>query len=75
VAFVSQGLRLMLYWHALNHSSGTQWKCNLCARVHDLPPDFDYDIVKRRNVDRAERVELNSAVVEYIAPPEYCVCL
>ena len=54
-------------------ASGTKWKCNLCDRVIDLPADFDYDMAKRRTVERADRPELNSAVVEYIAPPEYCV--
>jgi hypothetical protein len=45
----------------------------MCNRVHDLPLDFDYDPVQQRVVDRAERVELNCATVEYEAPAEYMV--
>jgi hypothetical protein len=75
VTFLGQGLLITgrITDFTSRVPSGTKWKCNLCDRVIDLPADFDYDMVKRRTVERADRPELNSAVVEYIAPPEYCV--
>lgn len=54
--------------------AGTKWQCNMCNKVLDLPVDFDYDALKRRVVDRSERTELNSSVIEYVAPREYSVC-
>lgn len=49
-----------------------RWKCNICARLNDMPADYFYGEDGRRvpfNID--SRPELNSALVEYIAPSEY----
>ena len=49
-----------------------RWKCNICARLNDMPADYFYGEDGKRvpfNVD--SRPELNSALVEYIAPTEY----
>lgn len=54
-------------------AQGKRWRCNMCQRVHDLPADFDYDPVLRQHIERADRPELTSATVEYIAPSEYMV--
>lgn len=49
-----------------------RWKCNICARLNDMPADYFYGEDGKRvpfNID--SRPELNSALVEYIAPSEY----
>jgi len=49
-----------------------RWKCNICARLNDMPADYFYgEDGKRIPFDIAARPELNSALVEYVAPSEY----
>ena len=49
-----------------------RWKCNICARLNDMPADYFYGEDGRRvPFDISSRPELNSALVEYIAPSEY----
>ncbi|KAG5457245.1 MAG: hypothetical protein BJ554DRAFT_2793 [Olpidium bornovanus] len=50
---------------------GNSWKCNICYLVNDVPSSFDFDQTTGQPVNRWERVELNHAVFEYIAPSEY----
>ena len=38
-----------------------------------VPSAFDYDVQTQQPADRFRRMELNHAVVEYIAPTEYMV--
>ena len=54
------------------NDGGRRWKCNICARLNDMPADYFYGEDGRRiPFDIASRPELNSSIVEYIAPSEY----
>ena len=41
--------------------------------VHLVPNQFDWDIHANKKADRWQRLELNHAVVEFVAPTEYMV--
>ncbi|GMH85989.1 hypothetical protein TL16_g10401 [Triparma laevis f. inornata] len=54
--------------------NGRRWRCNICGQINDVPSAYFChldDEGKRRDLD--QRPELNSGVVEYIAPQEYMV--
>jgi len=53
---------------------GRRWRCNVCSLANDCPSDYICDLDEhgvRRDV--AERPELSSGVVEFVAPAEYMV--
>ncbi|CDK27372.1 unnamed protein product [Kuraishia capsulata CBS 1993] len=52
---------------------GKRWRCNLCNLLNDTPMGFDFNQATSTPVNRLERSELNHAVVEFVAPPEYMV--
>ncbi|KAK9467261.1 hypothetical protein V1512DRAFT_291038 [Lipomyces arxii] len=52
---------------------GRRWVCNMCNLTNDVPPAYDWDSFNQKQLDRWARPELNHAVVEFIAPPEYMV--
>lgn len=52
---------------------GHRWRCNMCNLTNDVPQAFDWDQAAQKNLDRWQRPELNSSVVEFIAPQEYMV--
>ncbi|KAK9362105.1 hypothetical protein V1504DRAFT_490679 [Lipomyces starkeyi] len=52
---------------------GHRWRCNMCNLTNDVPTAFDWDSHNQKQVDRWSRAELNHAVVEFVAPPEYMV--
>lgn len=45
---------------------GRRWRCNFCQLANDFPAGFDGP-----GVDKFDRPELNSPIVEFLAPPEY----
>lgn len=51
-----------------------RYSCNVCAMVNEVPVEYfcTLDAAGRR-IDQAERPELCSGSVEYIAPAEYMV--
>lgn len=53
---------------------GRRYSCNVCAMVNEVPVEYfcTLDAAGRR-IDQAERPELCSGSVEYIAPAEYMV--
>lgn len=51
--------------------NGRRWRCNFCNLLNDVPLAFDYDEILGQAKNRLDRVELNNAVVEFIAPKEY----
>ncbi|SCZ98643.1 BZ3500_MvSof-1268-A1-R1_Chr3-1g05521 [Microbotryum saponariae] len=52
---------------------GQRWKCCMCNLSNEVPQLFDWDQEKNAPADRYARAELNSSVVEFIAPTEYMV--
>lgn len=53
--------------------NGHRWRCNMCNLTNDVPQAFDWDATAGKSLDRWTRAELNSSVVEFIAPQEYMV--
>lgn len=53
---------------------GQRWKCCMCNLSNEVPQLFDWDQDKNQPADRYARHELNSSVVEFVAPTEYMVC-
>lgn len=51
--------------------NGRRWRCNFCNLLNDIPSAFDYDEISGQVRNKFDRVELNHAVVEFIAPKEY----
>lgn len=54
--------------------SGRRWRCNVCGKLNEVPPDYFSDLDgegKRR--DRMERPELHLGTVEFVAAAEYMV--
>ena len=45
----------------------------MCNLTNDVPQAFDWDATTQKSLDRWQRPELNSSVVEFIAPQEYMV--
>lgn len=45
----------------------------MCNLSNEVPQLFDWDQEKGQPADRYQRAELNSAVVEFVAPTEYMV--
>jgi protein transport protein SEC24 len=41
-----------------------RWKCNVCFRTNELPPDYD---------EPHDRPEINNSIIEFIAGTEYMV--
>ncbi|GAA5980233.1 hypothetical protein JCM5350_000881 [Sporobolomyces pararoseus] len=52
---------------------GQRWKCCMCNLSNEVPQMFDWDQEKNQPADRYARHELNSSVVEFVAPTEYMV--
>ncbi|KAJ2851725.1 COPII subunit [Coemansia brasiliensis] len=52
---------------------GRRWVCNLCGLRNDVPLSMDYDKETQMQLDRWQRADLRSTVVEYVAPVEYMV--
>lgn len=52
---------------------GQRWKCCMCNLSNEVPQMFDWDQDKNQPADRYARHELNSSVVEFVAPTEYMV--
>ncbi|TNY17113.1 Sec23/Sec24 trunk domain-containing protein [Rhodotorula diobovata] len=52
---------------------GQRWKCCMCNLSNEVPQLFDWDQEKNKPADRYARHELNSSVVEFVAPTEYMV--
>lgn len=52
---------------------GNRWKCCMCNITNEVPQLFDWDQETNQPADRWQRPELNSSVVEFIAPREYMV--
>lgn len=51
--------------------NGRRWRCNFCNLLNDIPSLFEYDEISGTVKNKFDRVELNNAVVEFIAPKEY----
>jgi protein transport protein SEC24 len=53
---------------------GRRWRCNICQLLNDIPPEYysPLDANGKRH-DIAERVELCSGSVEFVAPSEYMI--
>jgi len=55
-------------------TNGRRWVCNLCGFASETPNAYYCNLDEQGNrMDRAERPELCSGTVEYIAPGEYMV--
>ncbi|GAA5986774.1 hypothetical protein JCM11641_004786 [Rhodosporidiobolus odoratus] len=52
---------------------GQRWKCCMCNLSNEVPQSLDWDHETNQPLDRYARHELNSSVVEFIAPTEYMV--
>ncbi|GAA6015411.1 hypothetical protein JCM10207_008977, partial [Rhodosporidiobolus poonsookiae] len=52
---------------------GQRWKCCMCNLSNEVPQMFDWDQEKNQPADRYARHELNSSIVEFVAPTEYMV--
>lgn len=52
---------------------GQRWKCCMCGITNEVPQLFDWDAATNQPADRWKRPELNSGVVEFVAPREYMV--
>ncbi|GAA5867201.1 hypothetical protein JCM8547_003117 [Rhodosporidiobolus lusitaniae] len=52
---------------------GQRWKCCMCNLSNEVPQGFDWDSERNEPADRYARHELNSSVVEFVAPTEYMV--
>lgn len=53
--------------------NGSRWKCPMCLISNEVPQLFDWDQETNQPADRWKRPELNSGVVEFVAPREYMV--
>ncbi|KAK6205412.1 protein transport protein SEC24 [Scheffersomyces amazonensis] len=53
--------------------NGRRWRCNFCNLLNDIPSNFEYDEISGQVKNKFDRVELNHAVVEFLAPKEYMV--
>ncbi|KAG4304754.1 hypothetical protein PORY_001807 [Pneumocystis oryctolagi] len=51
---------------------GHRWKCNLCSMSNDVPSAFIWN-QQNKQMDQWRRLELNHAVVDFLAPSEYMV--
>jgi protein transport protein SEC24 len=51
--------------------NGRRWRCNFCNLLNDIPSSFEYDEYTGTAKNKFDRVELNNAVVEFVAPKEY----
>ncbi|KAJ6472179.1 hypothetical protein C8R47DRAFT_1200020 [Mycena vitilis] len=47
------------------------WRCALCGLPNDVPHLFEWNSIVQQPKDRYARVELNYAVVDFAAGPEY----
>lgn len=47
------------------------WKCNFCHKLNEVPPHFAGPVENGRRLDRHERLELNHALVEFVATNQY----
>jgi hypothetical protein len=45
----------------------------MCNLSNEVPQLFDWDQEKNQPADRYQRAELNSSIVEFVAPTEYMV--
>ncbi|GAA5916720.1 hypothetical protein JCM6882_005786 [Rhodosporidiobolus microsporus] len=52
---------------------GQRWKCCMCNLSNEVPQLFDWNQETNQPADRYARHELNSSVVEFVAPTEYMV--
>ena len=52
---------------------GSRWKCVMCNVSNEVPALFDWDETAKQPADRWKRLELNHAVVDFVAPTEYMV--
>ncbi|GAA6027153.1 hypothetical protein JCM8097_002435 [Rhodosporidiobolus ruineniae] len=52
---------------------GQRWKCCMCNLSNEVPQMFDWNQETNQPADRYARHELNSSVVEFVAPTEYMV--
>ncbi|KAK4053239.1 COPII subunit [Microbotryomycetes sp. JL221] len=52
---------------------GQRWKCCMCNLSNEVPQMFDWDQERNQPADRYQRSELNSSIVEFVAPTEYMV--
>lgn len=52
---------------------GNRWKCTMCNLSNEVPQLFDWNQETNQPADRWQRAELNSSVVEFVAPTEYMV--
>ena len=53
---------------------GSRWRCNICYLANEFPPNYDFDPVTQKNVDRHDHVELKNFVYDFTnAPIEYTV--
>ncbi|CAA6666223.1 unnamed protein product [Spirodela intermedia] len=54
--------------------SGRKWRCNLCALLNDVPPEYFCTLdVSGRRCDLDQRPELTKGSIEIVAPTEYMV--
>lgn len=51
---------------------GRRWKCNICGINNNCPVQIDKN-QDGSPANRFDRNELKCSMVEYIAPPEYCI--
>ncbi|KAJ7648771.1 hypothetical protein DFH06DRAFT_1270773 [Mycena polygramma] len=51
--------------------AGSRWRCALCGLPNDVPQLFEWSSIVQQPKDRYARVELNHAVVDFAAGPEY----
>ncbi|PKI85830.1 Sec24p [Malassezia vespertilionis] len=52
---------------------GHRWRCCMCNITNEVPQLFDWNQETNQPADRWKRAELNSSIVEFIAPREYMV--
>lgn len=53
--------------------NGARWKCCMCYITNEVPQLFDWNQETNQPADRWQRPELNSGIVEFVAPREYMV--
>lgn len=53
--------------------NGQRWKCCMCYITNEVPQLFDWNQETNQPADRWQRPELNSGIVEFVAPREYMV--
>ncbi|KAJ6478153.1 protein transporter SEC24 [Mycena vitilis] len=51
--------------------AGSRWRCALCGLPNDVPQLFEWSSIVQQPKDKYARVELNHAVVDFAAGPEY----